>query len=350
MTSCTNKDGCCSNGRCSTMTSAARLLQNGLRRYPLGWLGLLGALLIVGGCSSERHLSFLDAQGPVAAEQRWHFIEIMWILGLFVALPIFVSMPWLLWRYRAGAKRPRRTHKGKRAMALEIVGARAPRYTPTWRHSTALEIITWVGPIGIVCALSYQLWGTAHSLDPYQPVKPAARALHVQAVGYNWKWLFIYPNQGIASVGVMAFPATRPVAMQLTSATVMQSLQIPSLVGQIYAMGGMVSELHFAATNPGRFIGKNTMYNGRGFYKQDFTAIAMTPEDFKSWVRKVRAIGVPLNARTYEALSQRSTRAELAAALPRAASHEGVVYFTGVPDHLFRGIVKVTATAPESAK
>jgi cytochrome o ubiquinol oxidase subunit 2 len=97
----------------------------------------------------------------------------------------------------------------------------------------------------------------------------------VQVIGYDWKWLFIYPDQGIASIGALAMPAGRPVAMQITSATVMQSLFIPALGSQIYAMGGMVTQLNLEASTTGRFMGENTMYNGTGFHQQQFTAVGL---------------------------------------------------------------------------
>ncbi|MDN5849906.1 MAG: hypothetical protein L0H63_09770 [Nitrococcus sp.] len=290
----------------------------------IGVAVLSSTLLMLSGCADSRvYLSFLNPQGPVAAAERWHFIEVVLILGVFVALPIFVLTPWLAWRYRYGAK--------------------SSRYTPKWKDLLPLEIMTWVGPIVIVAVLGFELWRFAYALDPYKPIAPNTPALQVQVIGYDWKWLFIYPDQGIASIGEMAIPVGKPVAMHLTSATVMQSLQIPALVGQIYAMGGMVTQLHLKATKPGRSLGENTMYNGMGFHRQKFTAVAMPPDEFKAWVRKVRAIGVPLDARTYEALSQRSTRGKLAAALPRA-SHDGNVYLTGVSAALFSAVVEATMT------
>ncbi len=291
-------------------------------RRRVALLAVLGPLLMIGGCSNGTRLSFLAAQGPIADAERTHFLEVVAILGVFVALPIFILTPWLLWRYRYGAT--------------------SSRYTPKWKAFLPLEIMTWAGPIVIVIVLGFLLWHSAHALDPYRPIASDTPALRVQAIGYDWKWLFIYPDLGIASVGRLPMPVNRPVAMKLTSATVMQSLQIPALVGQIYAMGGMVTQLHFAATRPGRFLGENTMYNGNGFHQQKFTAVAMTPDEFKAWVGKVRATGVALDARAYRVLSQRSTRAELAAALPQAKADDGGIYLTRVPPALFHHVVKAT--------
>lgn len=280
------------------------------------------ALLILSGCSTDTHLTFLNPQGPIAAAERWHFWVVMLVLVVFVAVPVFVLTPLIAWRYRYGAKKP--------------------RYTPKWKAFLPLEIMTWTGPVVIVIALGYLVWDSTHRLDPYKPLASNQPALRIQVIGYDWKWLFIYPDQGIASVGVMPLPVGKPVAMQLTSATVMQSLQIPALVGQIYAMGGMVTQLHFKASTPGRSLGENTMYNGNGFHQQKFTAVAMTPDEFKGWVRQVRAGGAPLNAHTYKLLSQRTTKAQLAAALPQAKSQDGNVYLKGVSPDLFSIVVKAT--------
>lgn len=288
----------------------------------------LFVLLLVSGCSNERYLSFLNPQGPIAAAQRTHFLWVLGIMAVFVALPIFVFLPWVLWRYRLGAK--------------------VSAYRPKWKENLPLEIFTWAGPVLIVIVLGFMVWHYAHDLDPYQPVAPEQTALQVHAIGYNWKWLFVYPDLGIATVGVMGLPADRPVAMRLTSATVMQSLHIPALVSQIYAMGGMVTQLHFMATKTGRSLGLNNMYNGDGFHQQRFTVVAMPPDEFKAWVDKVRSIGVPLDSDTYSALSKFNTVTELTSLLPKA-SRDGNVYLTQVSPNLFPAVVEATMTNTRTA-
>lgn len=302
------------------------------RQTPLrqlrGWRARLGNRLaalfatLLCGCSSDRHLSFLDPQGPIATVQRGHFFEVLAILAVLVAVPIFLLTPWFAWRYRYGAK--------------------TSRYTPKWDSFWPLELATWGGPVVIVVVLAFILWRDTHAIDPYKPLLSNQPPLRIQVIGYDWKWLFIYPDQGIATIGMLAVPAGRPLALQLTSATVMQSLLIPALGSQIYAMGGMVTQLHLQATRTGRFRGENTMFNGRGFHQQQFTAVAMTPDGFKAWVNNVRLNGVPLDERTLQAISQRSTRAELIAALPQASSPDGNVYLTDVTAALFPAVVKAT--------
>jgi cytochrome o ubiquinol oxidase subunit 2 len=280
------------------------------------------AALLLAGCSGDTHLSFLDPQGPVASAQRWHFAEALAVLVVFVAIPVFVITPWILWRYRYGAK--------------------SSRYTPKWNFYGPLEIASWAGPVVIVVLLAIIVWRDTHALDPYKPLASNQPALRVQVIGYDWKWLFIYPDQGIASIGVFALPAGRPVAMQLTSATVMQSLHIPALGSQIYAMGGMVTQLHLQADRPGRSLGENNMYNGNGFYQQRFTAVAMTPEGFDAWASEVRSSGIALNEQILKVISQRNTRAELNAALSQPRSPDGNVYFSGATAALFPAVVMAT--------
>ncbi|MHB8454947.1 MAG: cytochrome ubiquinol oxidase subunit II family protein [Acidiferrobacterales bacterium] len=280
------------------------------------------AALILAGCSSDIHLSFLDPQGPVASAQRWDFVVALAVLMVFVAIPVFVLTAWFLWRYRYGAK--------------------SSCYTPKWNFYGPLEIASWAGPVVIVALLSILVWRDTHALDPYKPLVSDKPALRVQVIGYDWKWLFIYPDQGIASIGVFALPVGRPVAMQLTSATVMQSLHIPALGSQIYAMGGMVTQLHLQADRPGRSLGENNMYNGSGFQQQRFTAVAMTPKGFNAWVNEVHSNGIALNEQTLKLISQRSTRAELIAALSQPRSPDGNVYFSGVTAALFPSVVMAT--------
>ncbi|MEO8777413.1 MAG: hypothetical protein ABI389_01955, partial [Rhodanobacter sp.] len=197
-------------------------------------------------------------------------------------------------------------------------------------------------PIVIVAVLAYFVVRDTHRLDPYKPLASAHAPLRVQVIGYDWKWLFIYPDQGIASIGTLAMPVGRPVAMHLTSATVMQSFFIPALGSQIYAMGGMDTQLNLEASKPGRSLGENTMYNGDGFHEQKFTAVAMSPADFKAWVGTVRAHGLPLDAQALKIISRQSTRNDLIAALPGAKSTDGNVYFTGASKLLYPAVIKAT--------
>ena len=286
------------------------------------WLALCVALVLLTACAGNTHMSFLDAQGPVAAAERWHFYWVLGIMAILVAAPIFILLPFWAWRYRYGAKKV--------------------RYTPNWKNSRILEIMSWGGPIIIVVILAVFVWRDSHKLDPYKPLASNQPALRVQVIGYDWKWLFIYPDEGIATIGTLAMPVGRPVTMHLTSATVMQSFFIPALGSQIYAMGGMNTQLNLEASKPGRSLGENTMYNGTGFHQQKFTAVAMTPADFKTWVSKVRTRGIPLDAQALKIISRQSTRRDLVAALPGVKSTDGNVYFSSVSKSLFSAVINAT--------
>jgi cytochrome o ubiquinol oxidase subunit 2 len=303
-----------------TELSVERRIRNARSLYRRATLCIL--LLTLAACSSGSHLTFLNPQGPVADAQRWHFYEVLGIMTVLVAGPIFVLLPFIVWRYRYGNA--------------------ASRYTPKWGSSKLLEITVWGGPVVIVVVLAVFVWRDTHALDPYRPLTSNHPALRVQVIGYDWKWLFIYPDQGVASIGVLAMPAGRPVAMQITSATVMQSLFIPALGSQIYAMGGMVTQLNLEAAKPGRFMGENTMYNGDGFHQQKFTAIGMTPVDFTAWVQMVRSHGIPLDARTLQLISQRTTLTTLINALPGTGVRDDNLYFTGATGALFPAVVMAT--------
>jgi cytochrome o ubiquinol oxidase subunit 2 len=289
---------------------------------------LTAATLALTGCVGDIHMSFLDPQGPVAQAQMVHFYWVLGIMAVFVAGPIFLSLPFIAWRYRYGNK--------------------AARYTPKWRDNKWLVLANWAGPVLIVCGLGFFVWRDAPRLDPYHPIASNQPALEVQVIGYDWKWLFIYPEQHIATIGTFALPVGRPVSMHLTSASVMQSFFIPALGGQIYAMGGMVTQLHLQASQPGCSLGENTMYSGNGFHFQKFTAVAMHPGAFSAWVRKVRQNGVPLDAKLLDAIGKRSTREQLIASLPPAVAHHGRLYLTGVSAELFPHVVKamMQATSP----
>jgi cytochrome o ubiquinol oxidase subunit II len=263
-------------------------------------------------------LSFLDPQGPVAAAQRAHLIDVVLLL-LIVVVPVLVLTPIVVWRYRLNG---------------------SARYTPAWSFYMPLEFVVWGVPIAIVVVLAVWLWENTEKLDPYKPLASAASPpLRVEVIGYDWKWLFIYPQFNIASIGEFAFPAGRPLDILLTSDTVMQSFFIPALGSQIYAMAGMVTKLHLLANAPGSFRGENTQFNGNGFYLQAFTAKALTAADFEDWVKRVQTTGVPLSQKVYDVISQRSTFNQTREALGANADPDGALFFTDVSPNLFDAIV-----------
>lgn len=294
------------------------------------WLGV-ALLAVLAGCTrvappppfrsptSQPFLTFLVPQGPIAAAQREHFFLVV-ALTMIVVLPVLVGTPLILWRYRYGG---------------------SARYTPKWSFWAPLEFLTWGVPIAVVVALAVVLWRSTEALDPFKPLAgPSDPPLRVEVVGYDWKWLFIYPQFNIASVGEFAFPAHRPLALTLTSNTVMQSFFIPALGSQIYAMPAMVTQLHLLADAPGDFRGLNTQFNGDGFYQQKFTAKAMTADGFKDWVKQVQATGIPLSEKAYRVIEQRNTLIQMRAALGAGQAENGALFFTNVSPNLFGAVVQ----------
>jgi cytochrome o ubiquinol oxidase subunit II len=255
--------------------------------------------------------------GAIAAAQRYHFLEVV-AMVLIVVAPVLVATPLFAWRYRYRGSAP---------------------YTPKWSFYWPLEIAIWGIPLAIVVVLAVWLWQNTHALDPYAPLSSNQPPVRVEVVGYDWKWLFIYPDLGIASMGEMAFPAGRPLSLELTSDTVVQSLLIPALGGQIYAMPGRITHLHLEASGPGRFQGENAHFNGDGYYQQHFLARALTPAGFDAWAKRVRSKGIPLSARAYEAIAGRTTLVDTRKALGVAAGASGAVYFKSIPQGLFDRIV-----------
>jgi cytochrome o ubiquinol oxidase subunit 2 len=162
--------------------------------------------------------------------------------------------------------------------------------------------------------------------------------MKIQVIGLDWKWLFIYPELGIATVGEVAFPVAEPVDFELTSDTVMQSFIISALAGQIYVMPGMTTAVNVEARQAGIFEGENMQYNGTGFAEQKFRALAMSRADFTAWVEKVRSQGSILDAKTFETLSQLSTKVQAQAAIGAPALPGGTIYFSSAPADLFASV------------
>jgi len=218
------------------------------------------ALLLVGGCSLSE--GFLDPAGPVAAAQADHFLVVT-LLMLLVILPLFVALPIILWRYRRGGNGD---------------------FQPDWNFNKLLEWLVWGVPFVVVLVLAVKLWTHTRDYDPYRSL--GRDSLVVEVVSLDWKFLFLYPDQGVATVDLLALPEGRPITLKLTSGTVMQSFIVPQLAGQIYTMAGMVTRLNLKAYAAGDFIGRNTQYNGNGFATQSFKTLVMPEVDFAGWVEK----------------------------------------------------------------
>ncbi len=290
-------------------------------RMPLGSvLALIAvAMLVASAQMAGASDSFMDPQGPIAAVQKTHLLRAT-VLILVAVVPVLVLVPLIALRYRR--------RKGGTAA-----------YSPNWDFSARLEMLMWGIPVVIVAILSFYLWKATHRLDPYAAPFGDEPAVQVQVVGLDWKWLFIYPELGIASVGELGIPVKQQIAMTLTTDTVMQSFMIPALAGQIYAMPGMTTQLHLVADRPETMQGENTQYNGRGFTKQKFETLAMQPDEFETWVESVRQNGIVLDQATYQTLAMRTDRDEVQATLGTAQMPENALYFRLDDGDLFQTIL-----------
>jgi cytochrome o ubiquinol oxidase subunit 2 len=256
-----------------------------LRR--LAYAPALALLFSLPGCSVFFH-GFLAPAGPIAAAERHELLVISAVL-LFVIGPVLLLTPLFAWYYRMSNKKS--------------------VYQPQWGFSWILEGLIWIPPTLIVIVLSVLLWENSEQLDPYRPLSSSMPPLQIQAVSLDWKWLFIYPEQHIASVDQLILPVGRPVHFSLTSGTVMQSFLLPRLAGQIFAMAGMTTQLNIAVSVPGSYWGENSQFNGKGFQKQKFQVIGVSSADFDQWVTTLQKMPSRLDDKTYQDLSRQSIMA-----------------------------------------
>jgi len=263
---------------------------------------LSGLALFLGGC---QEVVLLHPKGPVGEAER-SLILIAFGLMMIVVVPVFLMAFWFPWKYRASNRRA--------------------TYMPTWSYSGKLDVVLWVVPLAIVAVLATLTWWETFRLDPYKPLDPAVEPFRVEAVSLDWKWLFIYPDRNLATVNQLVFPARVPLSLRLTSDTVMTSFFIPQLGSQIYAMGGMQTQLNLMADEPGTYAGQNQQYSGRGYSGMQFQALAATPEQFDAWERTARSSPRQLDLARYEELAKPSVDVP-------------VMYFSSVHPGLFNHIM-----------
>jgi cytochrome o ubiquinol oxidase subunit II len=258
----------------------------------------------------------LRPKGPVASAELLLLINSTAIM-LVVVVPVILATLWFAWWYRASNPRAVRsldeTYEGR------------------------LEFVIWSIPVLIVILLGGVTWIGSHQLDPRAPIAAEAKPLPVEVVALDWKWLFIYPDQGIGAVNELVVPVGVPVAFRLTSATVMNSFFVPQLGSQIYTMGGMTTHLNLVADAPGEYAGFSANFSGDGFADMRFLVKAVPAADFAGWVAQARGIGTALDDRGYTALAKPSE------AVPPTT-------YRAVAPHLFERIVEHTASGPGQPK
>ena len=240
-----------------------------MRQTILAVLSLSTIAALLTGCGGDMVL--LNSKGPVAAGQSDLMMKAIFLM-LLVVIPSIIMALWFGWKYRASNK--------------------DADYKPTWAHSTTIEVVVWGVPIIIIGILAYLTWWGSHKYDPYRPLESDKAPLTVQVIAEQFKWIFIYPEQNIATVNEIRFPEKTPVSLRLTSNFTMNSFFIPALGGQIYAMAGMQTHLNLLAdeTSPAEgFRGFSSNYSGYGFSQMRFRAHSVTDAQFAEWVSAVKA-------------------------------------------------------------
>jgi cytochrome o ubiquinol oxidase subunit 2 len=253
---------------------------------------LVSSLLALSGCDWV----LLNPSGDIARQQSDLLITSTWLM-LLIVVPVIGMSLWFAWYYRESNDRA--------------------TYKPDWDHSTLIELYVWAAPLLIIIALGALTWVTTHTLDPFrpldrvgpdQPVAEETEPLRIQAVALEWKWLFIYPEQGIAVVNELAAPVNRPIRFETTSPALMNSLYIPTLAGMVYAMPGMQTLLHAVINEPGDYYGISGNYSGPGYSDMKFRFHGLSNTDFDEWVARAKGAAENLDTDTYQALAEKSIK------------------------------------------
>lgn len=248
--------------------------------------------------------AIFDVHGVIADKQR-SLLIFATLLSLIVVIPVFVLTFWIVWRYRE-------TNNGV-------------RYTPDWDHNRKLETVWWGIPILLIGILSVVTWQSSHTLDPFRPLASTKPAMTIQVVALQWKWLFIYPDQHVATINELHIPTNTPITLDITSDAPMNSFWLPQLAGQIYAMSGMSTQLHLNAERAGVYRGVSANISGEGFAHMQFTATATNQALFDAWVSSAQTKPA-LTFETYNKLVKPSS-------LPSRAT------YGSIPQNLYGTIV-----------
>ena len=242
---------------------------------------ILWAVLQFGG----QNIAILNPKGIIAAGERNLFLLAVFLASLIVA-PTFAIAAWVVWKFHARSS--------------------VTTNTSDTRQNNTLIFFWWAAPTLIISVLAVFTWEATHKLDPFEPVAASNKPLTIQVVALDWKWLFIYPQQNIATVNFVQFPTHTPVTFELTADGPMNSFWIPQLGGQMYAMSGMGTQLNLAASKPGEYTGQAAEINGSGFSGMRFSAKSSSQLDFDSWVASVKASSKTLDMSEYNKLAKPS--------------------------------------------
>jgi cytochrome o ubiquinol oxidase subunit II len=239
-----------------------------------GLLAVLIGVAMLGGCTE----GVLDPKGPIAAADRQILLNSLGIM-LAIVIPVILATLGVAFWFRESNTRA--------------------RYRPNFAYSGRLELLVWSIPAMTVFLVGGVAWVGAHDVSPSKPIVSTVKPLRIQVASLDWKWLFIYPDQGVASVNRLTIPVGTPISLELTSSGVMNSFFVPQLGSQIYTMSGMVTRLNLQADQAGTYRGFSAQFSGEGFADMHFDADAVTSEKFNQWLDGVRSTGPELNAKTY---------------------------------------------------
>lgn len=257
------------------------------KTFKIALLVLLGLAVIALSAFyiSTQNIPVMNPQGEIGMKERELIITAS-LLMLIVVIPVFILTWFIAWKYRESNVKA--------------------KHAPDWEHNYIAEYCWWGVPFFIVVILAVITWKSSHELNPFSPIESDKKPLVVQVVALDWKWLFIYPEQGIATINFVQFPEKTPINFEITSDAPMNSFWIPALGGQIYAMPAMRTKLHLIANEIGTFRGASANISGKGFAGMKFTAKASSQADFDQWVQKVKQSSTPLGLNEYERLVQPS--------------------------------------------
>ena len=250
-----------------------------MRYFPITVVLISAAML--GGCTE----GVLDPQGPIAEAERQIMFNSTGIM-LAIVIPTMIGTLGVAYWFRASNKRA--------------------SYLPDFDYSGRLELLVWSIPIMTVILVGGVAWVGAYDLDPPKAIASEVKPIRVQVVALDWKWLFIYPDQGIAAVNQLTVPLGTPISFELTSSGVMNSFFVPQLGGQIYTMAGMVTRLNLLANHAGTYRGISSNYSGAGFSDMHFNVDVIPEERFAQWLSATRNAGPALDSQSYSELAKPS--------------------------------------------
>jgi len=254
--------------------------------FVVGTLAIIGAVLAIVFVLSGESALLTHPKGIIAQSELDLIITNIHLM-LIVVVPTLILLYAIAWKYRA---------KNRKA-----------KYDPEQSHGRSAELILWIIPSVVIAVMSVKTWNAAHELDPYRPLKSEVKPLIIQVMALDWKWLFIYPEQGIASLNFVQFPDSTPIQLALSAdGSPMNSFWLPQLSGQIYCMTGMTTPLHIMADGPGEYTGRAAEINGDGYADMTFVAKSTSQADFEDWVASVKESPLQLTERIYSELAQPS--------------------------------------------